>query len=150
MNIIMLGAQGTGKGTVAGLISGEIGIPQISTGDIFRKNISEQTPLGIEADKYISKGNLVPDEITVPMVKDRLTWEDAKNGAILDGFPRNLDQAHSLDTILEELGAKVYVIGNQPNGVNINDCEIAFLSLVFAYYNINKVYKKDIFILDVL
>ena len=73
MNIIMLGAQGTGKGTVAGLISGEIGIPQISTGDIFRKNISEKTPLGIEADKYISKRNLVPDEITVPMVEDRLT-----------------------------------------------------------------------------
>ena len=73
MNIIMLGAQGTGKGTVAGLISGETGMPQISTGDIFRKNISEKTPLGIEADKYISKGNLVPDEITVPMVEDRLT-----------------------------------------------------------------------------
>ena len=104
MNIIMLGAQGTGKGTVAGLISGEIGIPQISTGDIFRKNISEQTPLGIEADKYISKGNLVPDEITVPMVKDRLTWEDAKNGAILDGFPRTIEQAQKLDEILAEKG----------------------------------------------
>ena len=112
MNIIMLGAQGTGKGTVAGLISGEIGIPQISTGDIFRKNISEQTPLGVEADKYISKGNLVPDEITVPLVKDRLTWEDAKNGVILDGFPRNIAQAEQLDEILAEKGEKVDLVIN--------------------------------------
>ena len=89
MNIIMLGAQGTGKGTVAGLISNEIGIPQISTGDIFRKNISEKTPLGIEADKYISKGNLVPDEITVPMVKDRLTWEDAKKRSNIRWISKN-------------------------------------------------------------
>lgn len=112
MNIIMLGAQGTGKGTVAGLISNEIGIPQISTGDIFRKNISEKTPLGIEADKYISKGNLVPDEITVPMVKDRLTWEDAKNGVILDGFPRTIEQAEKLDKILEEKGEKIDLVIN--------------------------------------
>lgn len=112
MNIIMLGAQGTGKGTVAGLISNEIGIPQISTGDIFRKNISEKTPLGIEADKYISTGNLVPDEITVPMVKDRLTWEDAKNGVILDGFPRTIEQAEKLDKILEEKGEKIDLVIN--------------------------------------
>ena len=112
MNIIMLGAQGTGKGTVAGLISGEIGIPQISTGDIFRKNISEKTPLGIEADKYISKGNLVPDEITVPMVEDRLTWEDAKNGVILDGFPRTIEQAEMLDKILEAKGEKIDLVIN--------------------------------------
>ena len=112
MIIIMLGAQGTGKGTVAGLISENIGIPQISTGDIFRKNISEKTPLGIEADKYISKGNLVPDEITVPMVKDRLTWEDAKNGVILDGFPRTIEQAEKLDEILGEKGQKVDMVIN--------------------------------------
>jgi len=112
MNIIMLGAQGTGKGTVAGLISGETGMPQISTGDIFRKNISEKTELGIEADKYISKGNLVPDEITVPMVKDRLTWEDAKNGVILDGFPRTIEQAEKLDEILAEKGEKVDLVIN--------------------------------------
>ena len=112
MNIIMLGAQGTGKGTVAGLISNEIGIPQISTGDIFRKNISEKTRLGIEADKYISKGNLVPDEITVPMVKDRLTWDDAKNGVILDGFPRTIEQAEKLDKILEEKGEKIDLVIN--------------------------------------
>ena len=82
MILMMLGAQGTGKGTVAGILSEKTGWPQISTGDIFRKNISENTELGIEANKYISKGNLVPDEITVPMVADRLSEEDAKNGAI--------------------------------------------------------------------
>ena len=112
MNIIMLGAQGTGKGTVAGLISEEIGIPQISTGDIFRKNISEKTSLGIEADKYISQGNLVPDDITVPMVEDRLTWEDAKNGVILDGFPRTIEQAQKLDEILQNKGEKVDLVIN--------------------------------------
>lgn len=112
MIIIMLGAQGTGKGTVAGLISEKIGIPQISTGDIFRKNISEKTPLGVEADKYISKGDLVPDEITVPMVEDRLTWEDAKNGVILDGFPRTIEQAEKLDKILEKMDRKVDLVIN--------------------------------------
>ena len=112
MIIIMLGAQGTGKGTVAGLISEQIGIPQISTGDIFRKNISEKTPLGIEADKYISKGNLVPDEITVPMVIDRLAQDDCKNGAILDGFPRTVEQAKKLDEILAQKGKKVDMVIN--------------------------------------
>lgn len=112
MIIMMLGAQGTGKGTVAGIISKAVGIPQISTGDIFRKNISEETPLGVEANKYISKGQLVPDEITVPMVEDRLTWEDAKNGAILDGFPRTIEQAEKLDEILEKSGKKVDLVIN--------------------------------------
>ena len=120
MNIIMLGAQGTGKGTVAGLISENTGWPQISTGDIFRKNISEKTELGVEAEKYISKGNLVPDEITVPMVEDRLTWEDAKNGVILDGFPRTIPQAESLDAALEKLGDKIdYAINVEVPDENI-------------------------------
>ncbi len=112
MNIIMLGAQGTGKGTVAGLISEQTGWPHISTGDIFRKNISEKTPLGIEADKYISKGNLVPDEITVPMVEDRLSWDDAKNGSILDGFPRTIEQAEKLDEILKAKGKNIDLVIN--------------------------------------
>ncbi len=112
MIIIMLGAQGTGKGTVAGIMSEKLGIPQISTGDIFRKNISEKTELGIEAEKYISKGNLVPDEITVPMVEDRLTWDDAKNGAILDGFPRTIEQAEKLDEILSKSGKNVELVVN--------------------------------------
>ena len=100
MIIMMLGAQGTGKGTVAGLISKETNWPQISTGDIFRKNISEKTELGIEADKYISKGNLVPDKITVPMVQNRLKQEDAQEGAILDGFPRTIAQAEKVDLVI--------------------------------------------------
>ena len=112
MVIIMLGAQGTGKGTVAGLLSDSLGIPQISTGDIFRKNISEKTPLGIEADKFISKGNLVPDDITVPMVEDRLNWDDAKNGVILDGFPRTIEQAEKLDKMLSNIGKKVDMVIN--------------------------------------
>ena len=112
MIIIMLGAQGTGKGTVAGMISKETGLPQISTGDIFRKNISEKTPLGVEANKYISKGDLVPDEVTVPMVEDRLTWEDAKNGAILDGFPRTIEQAEKLDEMLSKNGNQVDLVVN--------------------------------------
>lgn len=112
MVIIMLGAQGTGKGTIAGIISEETQWPQIATGDIFRKNISEKTELGVEANKYISKGNLVPDEITVPMVINRLSQEDAQKGAILDGFPRTIKQAEKLDEILEKLGKKVDLVIN--------------------------------------
>jgi len=112
MVILMLGAQGTGKGTVAGLLSENLGWPQISTGDIFRKNIKEETQLGVEANKYIAKGQLVPDEITVPMVVDRLNEEDAKDGAILDGFPRNIAQAEKLEEILSEKGKKVDLVIN--------------------------------------
>ncbi len=112
MYIIMLGAQGTGKGTVAGFISQEMGWPQISTGDIFRKNISEKTELGIIADTYISKGNLVPDEITVPMVKARLEEKDVQEGAILDGFPRTIAQAEKLDEMLAKAGKKVDLVIN--------------------------------------
>jgi len=112
MNIIMLGAQGTGKGTVAGFISQETGWPQISTGDIFRKNISEKTEMGIIAEQYISKGNLVPDEITIPLVKNRLAQPDAQNGLILDGFPRTIAQAEALDEILAEYGKKVDLVIN--------------------------------------
>lgn len=112
MVILMLGAQGTGKGTVAGLLSENLGWPQISTGDIFRKNMKEETPLGVEANKYMSKGELVPDEITVPMVANRLNEEDAQAGAILDGFPRNLAQAEKLDEILKEKGKKVDLVIN--------------------------------------
>ena len=112
MVIIMLGAQGTGKGTVAGILSEKTGWPQISTGDIFRKNISEKTELGVEANKYIAAGNLVPDEITVPMVISRLSEEDAKNGAILDGFPRTVAQAEKLYEILANENKKVDLVIN--------------------------------------
>lgn len=112
MNIIMLGAQGTGKGTVAGILSGELGIPQVSTGDIFRKNIKEETELGIKANEYIKNGNLVPDEITVPMVASRLEEDDAKNGVILDGFPRTIAQAEKLDEMLSKKGNKIDLVIN--------------------------------------
>ena len=112
MVIIMLGAQGTGKGTVAGLLSKKTGWPQISTGDIFRKNIQEKTELGVEANKYIAAGNLVPDEITVPMVAARLTEDDAQAGAILDGFPRTVQQAEKLDEILAAQNKKVDLVIN--------------------------------------
>lgn len=112
MIILMLGAQGTGKGTVAGLLSKKTGWPQVSTGDIFRKYISEETELGIEANKYIAVGNLVPDEITIPMVKNRLEEDDVQDGIILDGFPRTMEQAQKLDAILEEKGKKVDLVIN--------------------------------------
>ena len=107
MNIIMLGAQGTGKGTGAGEISQNTGMVQISTGDIFRKNIQEETELGKNANKYISVGELVPDEITVPMVANRLNEEDAKDGFILDGFPRTIPQADALDQALAKDGEAI-------------------------------------------
>lgn len=112
MIIIMLGAPGTGKGTVASILSEKINIPQISTGDIFRKHIKEQTELGQLANKYISKGQLVPDEVTVKIVQDRLKEEDAKQGAILDGFPRTVKQAEELDRILAEKNRKIDVVVN--------------------------------------
>lgn len=112
MIILMLGAPGTGKGTVAGILTQKLGIPQVSTGDIFRKNIKEGTELGIIADKYISKGNLVPDEITIEIVKNRLNDKDVENGVILDGFPRTVHQAEELDKMLEEKGKKVDVVVN--------------------------------------
>ena len=102
MIIIMLGAPGTGKGTVAGMIEKGIGIKQVSTGDIFRKNMQEGTELGKLAESYISKGQLVPDEVTIKIVKDRLEEKDVEDGIILDGFPRTIEQAKALDKILEE------------------------------------------------
>lgn len=101
MNIILLGPPGAGKGTQAKSISKEYKIPHISTGDIFRKNISEKTPLGLEAKGYMDNGQLVPDELTINLVKDRLTHDDCKNGFMLDGFPRTVKQAEALDAFLK-------------------------------------------------
>lgn len=112
MIIIMLGAPGTGKGTVASILSKQLGIPQISTGDIFRANIKEQTDLGKEAEKYISKGQLVPDEITIKIVEERLKEKDTEKGAILDGFPRTVEQAKKLDEMLVQKGEKVDTVIN--------------------------------------
>ena len=102
MILIMLGAPGTGKGTVAAKLSEKLNIPQVSTGDIFRKAIAEKTAVGMEAEKYMSKGMLVPDEVTIKIVEERLKDEDVKNGLILDGFPRTIDQAKALDLMLEK------------------------------------------------
>ena len=107
MKIIMLGAPGAGKGTQAKKIAQKYGIPHISTGDIFRANIKNNTELGKKAKTYMDKGLLVPDELTVDLVIDRVGQEDCKNGYILDGFPRTIPQAESLDAALEKMGEKV-------------------------------------------
>lgn len=112
MIIIMLGAPGTGKGTVAGLLEEKIGIKQVSTGDIFRKNMQEGTELGKLAEKYISNGQLVPDDVTIKIVEDRLKQKDVEKGIILDGFPRTIEQAEALDKILGEAGKKVDMVLN--------------------------------------
>ncbi len=112
MNIIMLGAPGTGKGTVAGILQKKKGIKQIKTEDIFRKNIKEETELGKIADSYISKGQLVPDDITIGIVEKRLEEDDVKLGIILDGFPRTVVQAQELDKILAKKGQKVDLVIN--------------------------------------
>lgn len=95
--IVLLGVPGAGKGTQARLLSEKLGIPQISTGDIFRYNLKNDTELGLLAKTYMNKGVLVPDEVTIQMVEDRLKQDDAANGAIMDGFPRNLVQAEAFD-----------------------------------------------------
>lgn len=98
MNVILLGAPGAGKGTQAVRLAEKYNIPHISTGDIFRSNIKGQTPIGIVAKSYIDKGQLVPDEVTIQIVKERLEKEDCQNGYLLDGFPRTVSQAEALDT----------------------------------------------------
>lgn len=107
MKIIMLGAPGAGKGTQAKMIAEKYGLPHISTGDIFRANIKNGTELGKEAKEYMDKGLLVPDELTVRLLLDRVAQDDCKNGYVLDGFPRTIPQAEVLDEKLSELGEKV-------------------------------------------
>lgn len=107
MKIVLLGPPGAGKGTQAKSISNRYSIPHISTGDIFRSNISENTPLGVEAKKYMDNGQLVPDEVTINMVKDRLQQDDCKNGYLLDGFPRTVHQAEALQEFLQERQEKI-------------------------------------------
>ena len=107
MILIMLGAPGTGKGTVAAKLSEKLNIPQVSTGDIFRKAIAEKTPVGVEAEKYISQGMLVPDDVTIKIVEERLKDADVQNGLILDGFPRTIEQAEALDKMLAEMNKEI-------------------------------------------
>ena len=107
MKIVMLGAPGAGKGTQAKMIADKYQIPHISTGDIFRANIKEGTDLGKEAKSYMDKGQLVPDELTVKILLDRVANEDCKNGYVLDGFPRTIPQAQVLEEALTKLGDKI-------------------------------------------
>ena len=107
MKIIMLGAPGAGKGTQAKMIAEKYGIPHVSTGDIFRANVSKGTQLGVEAKKYMDQGLLVPDELTVKILLDRVAKEDCAGGYVLDGFPRTIPQAQVLDEALDKLGEKL-------------------------------------------
>lgn len=107
MNIVLLGAAGAGKGTQAAKLVETLGLTHISTGDIFRKNVSEGTPLGLEAKRYMDAGKLVPDEVVISMVSDRLAQPDCAGGFMLDGFPRTLPQAEALDAALSSMGAKL-------------------------------------------
>ncbi len=107
MKLILLGPPGAGKGTQAESIKEAYNLIHISTGDIFRKNMKENTPLGVKAKEYVDKGQLVPDEITIAMVEDRLSQEDVREGFLLDGFPRSTSQAEALDDIMMELGSKI-------------------------------------------
>lgn len=107
MKIIMLGAPGAGKGTQAKMIAEKYAVPHVSTGDIFRANIKNGTELGMEAKKYMDQGLLVPDELTVKILLDRVAQEDCQNGYVLDGFPRTIPQAEVLERALNEIGDKI-------------------------------------------
>jgi adenylate kinase len=102
MNLVMLGPPGAGKGTQAALLAERIGVPHVATGDLFRSALKEETELGLSARSYMDRGELVPDEVTVAMVRERLLKPDCDNGAILDGFPRTVEQAEALEQILAE------------------------------------------------
>jgi len=108
--LILLGPPMSGKGTQAKRLTEQLGIPQVSSGDLFRENIKKQTSLGLEAKRFIDRGDLVPDEVTIGMVADRLSREDCIAGALLDGFPRTITQAEALDGILTELGASLSAV----------------------------------------
>lgn len=110
MNIILLGGPGSGKGTQADQLKAKLGLTHISTGDLFREHIGNNTKLGLKAQEYINRGELVPDNITIAMVRDRLMRPDIKKGIIFDGFPRTRTQAEALDSLMDELGDKIDVV----------------------------------------
>ncbi|TYS13914.1 adenylate kinase [Rossellomorea vietnamensis] len=114
MNIVLMGLPGAGKGTQAEMIVEKYGIPHISTGDMFRAAMKEETELGLKAKSFMDKGELVPDEVTIGIVRERLSREDCHKGFLLDGFPRTVAQADALETILTDLDKKIdYVINIQ-------------------------------------
>src|SRR5262245_23908340 len=110
MRLVLVGAPGAGKGTQAKYIAKHYGIPAISTGDIFRANIAAKTDLGLRAKRYMDAGDLVPDEVTIGIVRDRLSQDDTKDGFLLDGFPRTLAQAEALRDLLDDLGTPLDVV----------------------------------------
>jgi adenylate kinase len=110
MFLVLLGPPGVGKGTQAERLGEELGLPHISSGELFRENIKAGTPLGNEAQSYIDRGELVPDEVTIAMVAERLDEPDSAEGAILDGFPRTIEQAHALDQVLAKRDASVTLV----------------------------------------
>ncbi len=112
MNLILLGAPGAGKGTQAKMISEKYGIPQISTGDMLRDAVAKGTELGRKAKEYMDRGELVPDEVVIGIVKERLQQPDCRKGFILDGFPRTIAQAEALDKMLGDLGMKIDAVIN--------------------------------------
>jgi adenylate kinase len=105
--IILLGAPGAGKGTQAAMLTEALGVPHVASGDLFRSALQKKTPLGLEAKKYIDQGLLVPDEVTIAMIRERLALPDCQEGVILDGFPRTLEQAKALDAALAEEGRAI-------------------------------------------
>jgi adenylate kinase len=105
--VVLLGAPGAGKGTQAAILTGRLGIPHVSTGDLFRAAVREGSAIGLEARQYMDRGQLVPDDITIRMLLERLLQHDARNGVVLDGFPRNRPQAVALDVALADMGRRV-------------------------------------------
>jgi len=112
MKTLLMGPPGAGKGTQAVILAEKLGIPHISTGDMFRKAVKEQTPLGIEAKRYMDGGGLVPDEVTIGIVRERLAEADCQKGFLLDGFPRTVYQAEALDGIMKDMGSNLDVALN--------------------------------------
>jgi adenylate kinase len=110
MRLVLVGPPGAGKGTQAEFVASHLAVPKISTGDIFRSNVAQGTPLGIEARRYMDSGQLVPDEVTITMVAERLTEPDAADGFLLDGFPRTVPQASALDKLLADLGVALDLV----------------------------------------
>ena len=120
MNLIFLGAPGAGKGTQAEIVCEKLGIPALSTGNMLREAVKNGTPTGLAAKEYMDRGDLVPDEIVIGILKDRIAKDDAKNGFILDGFPRTVAQAEALDAMLKERGQEVSVV----IGLEVDDAEL--------------------------
>lgn len=108
--ILLIGGPGAGKGTQAQVLREKLGLPQVASGDLFRDNLKRETPLGRQAKQYMDRGELVPDDVTVAMIRERLRQPDAARGAVLDGFPRTIPQAQALDALLAEFGGRVDVV----------------------------------------